>query len=69
MQDNKTESPEVKLLHSILDEELAGEADKELKNVIKQKAEILYSLLSVTSTQDLDEDELRKRIKSVIEEG
>jgi DNA-binding transcriptional regulator GbsR (MarR family) len=67
MPDNNVVNPEVKLLHSILEEELKDEDDKKLKEVIKQKADVLYSLLSVTNAQDLDEEELRKRIKSVIE--
>ncbi len=69
MQDNKTVAPEVKLLNSIIEDEVKYESDEKLKGLIKRKAEILYSLLSVTKGQDLSDDELKERIKSVIEEG
>ena len=69
MPDNKTEAPEVKLLNSIIEDEIKDESDEKLKGLIKRKAEILYSLLSVTKGQDLSDDDLRERIKSVIEEG
>jgi hypothetical protein len=69
MQDNKAEAPEVKLLRDIIAEEVKDEGDEKLKGLIQRKAEILYSLLSVTKGQDLSDDELRERIKSVIEEG
>jgi hypothetical protein len=60
---------EVKLLDTLIANELKEIEDVELKQVIKKKAESLYNLLFIFQTQDLDEEGMRKSIKSLIEEG
>jgi hypothetical protein len=69
MPDNKSEKPEFRLLNSIMDEELKGEKDEKLKEIVRTKAGALYSLIFLIETKDLDESEVRKKIKSLIEEG
>lgn len=69
MHNDKDRGPEVTLLNSIIDEKLKGEKDMELKEIIKRKAQNLYPLLSLLGTRDLDDDEIKKKIKSLIEEG
>lgn len=69
MKDDESSKPEIKLLSSIIDDELKLEEDKELKEIIKRKAENIYPLLSFLGTQDLESDEIKKKIKSLIEEG
>lgn len=64
---NKNTIPEVKLLNSIIDEELKDEDDARLKDVIKRKANNLYPLLSYLTEKNLDNDEIKKRIKELIE--
>lgn len=68
MRDKDLNKPEIALLNSIIEEELKKEEDPELKNVIKRKAENLYPLLSFFGTRNLDNDEIKKKIKSLIEE-
>jgi hypothetical protein len=68
MVNNKSEAPEIKLLNSIVDEELTKEEDKYLKATIKKKAETLYPLLSLMGQQGLDDEEIKKKIKLLIEE-
>ena len=68
MKDDKSIRPEIKLLRSIIDEELKLEEDEKFKDMIARKAENLYPLLSFFGTQNLDVEEIRKKIKSLIEE-
>jgi hypothetical protein len=68
MQTDKVERPEIKLLNSIIDDELKDEHDEKLKELVKSKATVLYPLISLIETQDLDEDEIKKKIKALIEE-
>lgn len=67
MPTNKNNIPEVKLLNSIIDEELKDEEDSRLKDIIKRKANNLYPLLSYLTEKSLDNDEIKKRIKELIE--
>jgi len=59
--------PEIRLLNSIIDEELSEE-NTELKEFIKNKASNLYSLIFLLETKKLDDEGIKKRIKSLIEE-
>ena len=68
MKDDKTSEPELKLLKSIIEEELKLEEDIKLKDAIQIKAENLYPLLAFFGTRNLDGDEIKKKIKSLIEE-
>ena len=68
MKNDDTSRPEIRLLRSIIDEELKMEVDEKLKDAIARKAENLYPLLSFFGTQNFDIDEIRKKIKSLIEE-
>ena len=66
MPNNKDSMPEIELLSSIIDEELKEE-DAELKEVIKKKANNLYPLLFLAGRHNLDDDDIKKKIKSLIE--
>ena len=68
MKDDKSIRPEIKLLRSIIDEELKLEEDEKFKDMIARKAENLYPLLSFFGTQNFDVDEIRKKVKLLIEE-
>lgn len=68
MKDKETDGPELGLLKSIIDEELKNEEDISLKDAVKRKADNLYPLLSFFGTRNLDSDEIKKKIKSLIEE-
>mgnify|MGYP001567442386 CR=1 FL=1 len=68
MKDDKTIRPEIKLLRDIITDELKLEEDAKFKDMVLRKAENLYPLLSFFGTQNLDADEIRKKIKSLIEE-
>jgi len=69
MTENKIKvSPELELLYSIIAQELKGEEDAELKELVKRKAQNLYPLLSLLGTKDLDDEEMKKKIKSLVEE-
>jgi len=67
MQSNKDIVPEVRLLNSIIDEELKEEKDAELKKIIKTKANNFHSLLSFLSEKNLDDNETKRKIKELIE--
>ena len=69
MPNNKDTIPEIKLLNNIIDEELKDEENTKLKEVIKIKANNLYSLLSISSERNLDDHETKRKIKLLIEEG
>jgi len=69
MPSDKKSLPEIKLLNSIIDDELKKEEDAKLKEMIKRKANNLYPLLSLARGQHLDDDEIKKKIKLLIEEG
>ncbi len=68
MKNKDSNKPEIKLLNSIIVEELKQEEDTALKDTIKRKAENLYPILSFFGTRNLDSDEIKKKIKSLIEE-
>ena len=68
MGNNKSKGPEIKLLNSITNEELIGEEDNELKEMVKNKAETLYPLLSLMGKQGLNDEEIKKKIRLLIEE-
>ena len=67
MKAEKPNKPEMELLNSMIDEELRQEEDGGLKDAVKRKAEHLYPLLSLLGTRNLDNDEIKKRIKLLIE--
>jgi len=67
MSDNKDNIPEVKLLNSIIDEELKDENDTKLKDLIKRKANTLYPFLVYMTEKNLDDGEIKNKIKSLIE--
>ena len=66
MPNNQDSIPEIELLSSIIDEELKEE-DAGLKELIKRKAKNLYPLLSLAMGQNLEDDDLKKKIKLLIE--
>lgn len=68
MKDETPKGPEIQLLSSIIATELLREDDKTLGESIKKKAENLYPLLTLLGTQNLDNEEIKKKIKSLIEE-
>lgn len=69
MPENKKNIPELKLLNSIIEDELKGEESMEIKEAVKKKAQNAYMLLSIPEIQEMESDEVKKRIKSLIEEG
>ena len=69
MKNNNDNRPQIDLLNSIIDDELKMEENKELKEIIRTKAKNLFPLLSFLGTRDLYDDEIKKKIKSLIEEG
>ena len=69
MKNNNDNRPQIDLLNSIIDDELKMEENKELKEIIRTKTTNLFPLLSFLGTRDLDDDEIKKKIKSLIEEG
>ena len=68
MSNNKSKGPEIKLLNSIANEELMGEEDNKLKEIVKRKAETLYPLLALMGKQGLNDEEIKKQIRLLIEE-
>ena len=68
MQNEPVAGPEIKLLNSIIDEELKNEENEKLKDAITRKAILLYQLSSLAGTRGLDDDEIKKKIKTLIEE-
>lgn len=67
MPTEKKNLPEIKLLNSIIEDELKKEDDSELKEMVKRKANNLYPLLSLAKGHHLDNEEIKKKIKLLIE--
>lgn len=67
MPNNQESVPETKLLNSIIDEELKEEEDNELKEVIKMGAMNLYPFLSFLTEKSLNDEDIKKKIKLLIE--
>ena len=69
MKNEELIGPEVSLLNSITDEELSSEKDEIVKELVRKKARNdLYPLLSLFGTKNLDQEEIKKKIKRIVEE-